>query len=349
MSMTITADTLPEPLLPPNVDLSDFSYMPLDVERLRRSRSWRIEARKHPELGFYMMNLWSASWHETPAGSLEDDDEMLADLAMCPLKKWIKVRETVLRGWKKCSDGRLYHPVVCEKALEAWEIKKKRIHRAKSGAAARWGQAIDIPTSENASSIPKACLSDAKAMLGDAKGREGNRREEKNAAAESPESPIPARARAPAEAASAASAKRYAFEGGVIRLERADFDRWRQKYWSIPDLSAELSVIDDKARDWPEADKRRWFGKVSGWLCKRHNDLVAAGATRQPVDPDSEWLDRLQAYRRPHPFWIPEWGPEPGKPGCQAPARVLKKYNILPASPPDAAPSAESEQNAAFH
>lgn len=112
---------LPSPLVPPEVDLRDFLFIPVEIARLRRSKAWLFAKRK-PEIGFYMINLWMAAWHERPAASLEDDD-VLADLAMCDPGKWPEVREMVLRGWVKCSDGRLYHPVVAEKALDAWAKK----------------------------------------------------------------------------------------------------------------------------------------------------------------------------------------------------------------------------------
>ena len=110
--------------------------MPLQVERLKKSKAW-LYAKRRPELGFYMINLWAASWHEVPAASLEDDDDVLADAAMCDLKRWPQVKEKVLHGWVKCSDGRLYHPVVAEKAIEAWEAKKKQRGRTAKATEAR--------------------------------------------------------------------------------------------------------------------------------------------------------------------------------------------------------------------
>jgi Protein of unknown function (DUF1376) len=115
-------DQLPPPLVSTKVDLTDFKFMPLEVARLRRSKAWLI-CKRRPEVAFYMLNLWTASWHERPASSLEDDDDVLADAAMCPPDRWSEVKADVLRGWIKCSDGRLYHPVVAEKALEAWNGK----------------------------------------------------------------------------------------------------------------------------------------------------------------------------------------------------------------------------------
>ncbi|MGK2829223.1 DUF1376 domain-containing protein [Ralstonia pseudosolanacearum] len=118
-------NNLPQPITPPDCDLRDFPFMPLEINRLRRSKSW-LKAKRNPALAFYQINLWTAAWHDVPAGSLEDDDDVLADLAMCDPTKWPKVREEVMRGWVKCSDGRLYNPTVCEKALESWAAKVER-------------------------------------------------------------------------------------------------------------------------------------------------------------------------------------------------------------------------------
>lgn len=116
---------LPAPLVPADCDLTDFPFLPLVVARLRSSKAW-LKCKRRPELAFYLINLWTASWHERPAASLEDDDDVLADKAMCSPAQWDELREEILRGWVKCSDGRLYHPVVAEKALEAWEGKLKQ-------------------------------------------------------------------------------------------------------------------------------------------------------------------------------------------------------------------------------
>lgn len=141
-----------DPLLPPFVDLRDFRFMPLIIEQLRRSKQWLI-AKRRPEVGFYSLNLWAASWHELPAGSLEDDDDVLADAAMCAPDRWPDVKDDVLRGWIRCSDGRLYHPVVCAEAASAWNDKahhrwRKECERVRkeNGKRKERGEApIEIP------------------------------------------------------------------------------------------------------------------------------------------------------------------------------------------------------------
>lgn len=63
--------------------------------------------------------LWGASYSQSPAGSLPDNNRILGHLSRTG-SAFTKHREMVLRGWIKCSDGNLYHPVLAEKVLVAW-------------------------------------------------------------------------------------------------------------------------------------------------------------------------------------------------------------------------------------
>lgn len=128
---------LPGPPIGADVDLRDFSFMPLDVRRLLSSETW-IEAADDPRLGHALMSLWAESWHQVPAGSLPDNDRVLQRLSMCPdVKEWRRIRERALAGWRRCSDGRLYHPVVVEKAQESWTHKVAQRERTALATAAR--------------------------------------------------------------------------------------------------------------------------------------------------------------------------------------------------------------------
>lgn len=130
MTMNNDLSSLPAPPLPEDLDLSSLEYMPLVIGKLRRSKAW-LKAKRRPELGFYMMNLWTTAWMERPAASLDDDDDVLADAAMCSPEKWGEVREFAMHGFYKCSNGRLYHPFLVEQAEKAldkrlkWREKKK--------------------------------------------------------------------------------------------------------------------------------------------------------------------------------------------------------------------------------
>ena len=119
----------PPPLVPSDVDLRDFRFMPLDVVQLQNSETWAMADGWAAKA---LVNLWTKAWHQVPAGSLPDNGDLHRTWANVP--NWDAVREIALRGFIKCSDGRLYHRVICQKAHEAWKGRK----RFQQAAKARW-------------------------------------------------------------------------------------------------------------------------------------------------------------------------------------------------------------------
>lgn len=121
-----------QPLTPPDCDLRDFQFIPIDIVRLFNSE---FHARVNDSEWRAGVTLWLKSFHQVPAGSIPDDDVSLARLAELgrDVKSWKKIKESALYGWIKCSDGRFYHPVVAEKALEAWQGKRNQ--RTRTGKA----------------------------------------------------------------------------------------------------------------------------------------------------------------------------------------------------------------------
>lgn len=118
----------PAPLTPADCDLTDFAFMPLDVARLRDSE---LASNESPEACWAAVQLWAASWHQVPAGSIPNDDKWLAKHTGYGriVKEWMRIRQGALRGWIECDDGRLYHSVVSEKAREAWKAKVEQRYR----------------------------------------------------------------------------------------------------------------------------------------------------------------------------------------------------------------------------
>jgi hypothetical protein len=128
----VTDLSLPAPPVPSDCDLTDFKFMPLDVARLRDSS---LASDETPASCWAAVLLWSAAWHQIPAGSLPDDDRWIAKAAGYASrgridKEWASVRDGALRGFTLCSDGRMYHAVVAEKAREAWEAKRDQRWRS---------------------------------------------------------------------------------------------------------------------------------------------------------------------------------------------------------------------------
>lgn len=112
----------PAPLVPLGCDLRrGFPHIMLDFREMQATRFWLI-CKRRPELAFYFMNLSFASWHEVPAASLPNDDDVLADWARCPPERWDLMKADLLTGagWCLCSDGRWHHPLHAERAIAAW-------------------------------------------------------------------------------------------------------------------------------------------------------------------------------------------------------------------------------------
>ncbi|MBR0560064.1 DUF1376 domain-containing protein [Neokomagataea anthophila] len=121
---------IPEPMTPSDCDLRGLPFMQLDVVRLIDSDLFALSTGDEFKAA---VALWCKSWLQVPAASLPDDDRVLAHLSSAGTR-WKKVKTLVLRGWVKCSDGRLYHPTVAEKALHAWKARTAQRERA----AKRW-------------------------------------------------------------------------------------------------------------------------------------------------------------------------------------------------------------------
>lgn len=126
-----------EPLTPPQCDLRGMEHLPFDVQYWRDCAFTLGSSDEEFRAG--MMLVW-ASWHQTPAASLPNDDGLL--MAMCgwgrkaSLDEWLRIKKGVLADWVLCSDDRYYHPMIAEKALVAWKDRSgSRGLRAGSDAA----------------------------------------------------------------------------------------------------------------------------------------------------------------------------------------------------------------------
>lgn len=114
------------PLVPLDCDLRGLPWMPLDTVRLMDSDLFAVATGDAFKAA---VALWCKAWQQVPAASLPHDERILASLSGAG-SKWKRVREEALRGFVLCSDGRLYHPVIAEKALEAWKHRQAQRDRA---------------------------------------------------------------------------------------------------------------------------------------------------------------------------------------------------------------------------
>lgn len=219
---------LPEPLVPAEVDLRDFREMPLEFERLFASDTWVLGT---PEEKVAAIHLWCKSWHQQPAGSLPDDDRMLAHLSGAALR-WKKLRVHALRGWVKCSDGRFYHPVVAAKAVRAWKAKVEQRARTHAARIAALKKKLESAATDHDRGLLQAQLTallhETPVPVTETKGREGKGREEKGKVREAGAAAAPRRPAKPQpktgpawQAYTAAFVQRYGVEPTRNAVENA--------------------------------------------------------------------------------------------------------------------------------
>lgn len=141
------ADSLPAPMVPDCVDLRGFPYVPVFRARLFASE---FHARCSDAEWRAGVTLWLKSWDQVPAGTLPDDDVALCRLAELgrDIKSWRKIRAGALRGWVRCADGLLHHPVVAEGVANAWADKVRAMYRselARVRKARQRGASLPMP------------------------------------------------------------------------------------------------------------------------------------------------------------------------------------------------------------
>jgi hypothetical protein len=298
------------PLTPPGCDLRDFGFMPLDIVRLFGSEFHAMATDSEWRAG---VTLWLKSFHQVPAGSLPDDDVALARLAEFgrDLRSWKKVKAGALRGWRLCSDGRLYHPVVAEKVNDAWARKLSMRERGRKGNEKRWdklrpeseqasgGRAArsgtdhmeddpslgqKIASQNNAGALARGSLNDP---CGIARGSQGTgtgtkKEKEDDAALRADRRPI------------SLSGEPYAFEAGVIRLVSKDLEAWRRDFPNLS-LEAELrSLAEWAGRENPKG----WFHAVQAALAKRNREQ---GLAVERVKAEATALAHAPPALRPKP------------------------------------------------
>ncbi len=316
----------PAPLVSAEVDLRGLQYMPLYIERLQKSKAWLVCKRK-PELAFHMLNLWMRAWHEVPAGSIEDDDDVLADAAMCEPRRWGKVKADVLRGWVRCADGRLYHPVVAEFATQAWQERigfRERTAKARQAKQQRRDDDVtDDATKPATTSVTKSVTTSVTdtetGVVTAVKGREGK----------GSESPLPPLSvtddldrvrqvvwRQAGKSDDEIATKLASASGEGIRQTRV----WLEKL-PADEVIAEVERAFQEAEDRGERLRNPWvyLDRVIGTAVERKAAEASAGAFS---GERGLWRARLNDWRNRR-FWLPMWGPEPGQPGCEAPPDLV--------------------------
>lgn len=117
--------SLPDPLIPPGCSMAGNDWFPFYFDRLRKSKWWR---RASDVARSRNVMMWGEAYKQTPAGSLPDDDDELAEAAGygMDVEAFLSSKPEIMAPWVLCSDGRWYHPTVCEVVLDGWAKTSER-------------------------------------------------------------------------------------------------------------------------------------------------------------------------------------------------------------------------------
>jgi uncharacterized protein YdaU (DUF1376 family) len=193
------------------------------------------------EHGAYL-SLLMIAWR-TEGCRLPADDKRLAQMLGITVKRWLKMKPDVMAFWTLTDDGWEQKRLLKERRFVA-----KKSEQNADAANQRWNAKClrnNNPDDANASSMQ--C--------------------ERNAP---PPSPKEEEKEMPAKAGD------YAFFGQTIKLAPRHFNEWKRLFHSIPDIEAELSVIDGWWQQQPEGKRENWFLATKGMLNKKHQSSLGA-------------------------------------------------------------------------
>lgn len=303
------------PLVPADLDLRNMAFMPLDVVRLRDSDIARKESGESFRAAVL---LWCAAWHQVPASSLPSDDVSLASYAGFgrDVKGWQKIRQGALHGFVECSDGRLYHSVIAEKALEVGRKREAYRKRTKNATEARWkrydmrngehhGQRYVEPTEcDTGISVRETTEANASSFLEESLGLEEPQKEQATGRKRKNKTLLPEN-----------------FE--------PDRDFARKLGWSEKRIDEQIQAFCDSAR----AHNRQyadWQAAWRNWCTSPFQKPVEVASNgHAPADLESQ----KAIWKMQWEWWLshtsnrwPFAGPDPDSSGCHIPQELREQW-----------------------
>lgn len=180
---------------------------------------------------------------------LLDNERYLAGWMQCSLRKYRALRDRLLDLGKivRLDDGRLTNPRFDKEVASKAETSRKSAESGENGGK-KSGEVRRKVKENNENSKRSLQKNEAISEAQKESKKEGG-----------------------------ADAQPYAFVGRTIRIKPIDLERWQDSYSAIADWPATLTKADDYFTENPVADGK-WYFRLSGWLKREHDDIVAKRA-----------------------------------------------------------------------
>jgi uncharacterized protein YdaU (DUF1376 family) len=298
--------TMSPPLTAPDCDCTDLDGFMLNVERLMASE---LVALSSHEVVAAALFVWCRAWKQKPAASLPDDDRVIAAFCRLSTARFRRLKPEIMRGFIKCSDGRLYHKTLAEEAMRAF-AKKVTFQKKRASDSERlrsWRER----RSETHSETPHE-TSDETRFVAEGQGQgQGQKKEDDQ------------RARKDVDARS------FHKVCALLGYNSSDARNW--------DIFIRMQTTDNlvfSKHILPTAERlarSENHGNSMAYLRKAALDepkRAANGHTPQRPEPEyedpSDWRVAVANFLGPKRLWArTKWGPAPGEPGCRAPLEIL--------------------------
>lgn len=134
------------------------------------SADGKVEAMTTEQVGGYILLLCKA-WWEDPAGSLPNDDSILARWARMDEAKWAEGKSAVLAPFTLGQDGRWHQKRMRSEWEKLYAVRKRREKAAKIGASERWMNKREnanrkaIASESHANRMRSACISSSSSNI----------------------------------------------------------------------------------------------------------------------------------------------------------------------------------------
>ena len=360
--------TRPAPLTPADLDLRNFPYMGLDVVRLRDSEFAVVTTGDEFRAGVL---LWAAAWHQVPAASLPNDNRLLANLAGFGrnVDDWLVVRDRALHGFIECEDGRLYHPVVAEKALEAENTR--RAYRARTAKASEARRASLRKRDEHRDVDRDDRHDDAHLVQRDVhqgkgkerKGEEGKPSNKIKTAVVVSTLPVKKSEKLESTTATTEEFINLIEEISSARVVNNPLGTALPGDWAPNERDQRVAagfgmtpaIIEQEVLAFHAYNASKgtfspnwsatWFRFCSAW--KQRQQPAAKTPPRielsEPFRPTADqWHAAVERWKANQSHWSRHYGPEPGMGACRCPADILIGHGIDPKSGLKIVPAASS-------